>query len=118
MRFHNEHEKQYGHSTEMDIELLNIRLSVVGLQEPRQLPSISKADGIGTVYRDGKDGDAHAPKKIGLMEIHRQQLEASDKLVGPLLVLEDHATTFIKAGWQGAVDFQGNIRLSRVVGAP
>jgi N-methylhydantoinase A len=117
-RFHQEHEKQYGHRIEVDIELLNIRLSAVGLQETRQLPSISKADGPGTRYRDETEGDARVSKKIGLMEIHRRQLKVSDELVGPLLVLEDHATTFIKAGWQGAVDFQGNIRLSRIMGTP
>ena len=117
-RFHQEHEKQYGHRIEVDIELLNIRLSAVGLQETRQLPSISKADGLGTRYRDETQGDARVSKMIGLMEIHRRHLKASDELVGPLLILEDHATTFIKAGWQGAVDFQGNIRLSRVIGTP
>ncbi len=116
--FHNEHEKQYGHRTEVDIELLNIRLSVVGLQTARQLPSMPAAKGTGKVYRGDPETNAPVPEQKTLVTIHRRQLGASDALFGPILVLEDHATTFIKAGWQGIVDLQGNIRLSRSIDAP
>ena len=119
-RFHKEHEKQYGHRTEASIELLNIRLSAIGLQEQRRLPSIPAADGPGKVYRgrNGRAGRSATGTGSALQTLNRQQLEALDKLEGPLLILEDHATTFIKEGWQGEVDTQGNIRLSRLVGTP
>ena len=112
--FHDEHEKQYGHRTKIDIELLNIRLSAVGLQKPRQLPLVSSPGESGKLYSHIEQIKQHEKtSRKELQSINRQQLKVSDILEGPLLVLENHATTFIKKGWQGIVDSTGNIRLRR-----
>ena len=117
--FHAEHHKQYGHRTEIDIELLNIRLSAAGFQAPIMLPSLP-SDSITSTRYDGSDAifegsdDSNCAKVRGLKTVTRNMLNANDQLIGPLLILEDHATTYVKQGWGGMVDTEGNIRLKRM----
>jgi N-methylhydantoinase A len=110
-KFHAEHYKQYGHRTEIDIELLNIRLSATGDQAPIILPYLPSKGATGTTY-DGSERRSNVEIR-GLKTVNRRQLNATDQLVGPLLILEDHATTYVKQGWRGLVDAKGNIRLKR-----
>ncbi|MFT4713859.1 MAG: N-methylhydantoinase A [Candidatus Azotimanducaceae bacterium] len=110
-KFHAEHYKQYGHRTERDIELLNIRLSATGDQAPVILPSLPSSSASGTIY-DGSNRRSNV-EVGGLQTVNRRQLNVTDQLVGPLLILEDHATTYVKQGWRGIVDAKGNIRLKR-----
>lgn len=117
--FHAEHYKQYGHRTEIDIELLNIRLSATGFQTPVILPSLPSANSAGTLH-DGSDtlyDDSDTESRVEskrLKTVKRGILSGKDQLVGPLLILEDHATTYVKHGWRGVVDNKGNIRLKRI----
>jgi N-methylhydantoinase A len=42
----------------------------------------------------------------------RSELKAGDRLSGPLVVMEDNASTYVKRGWKGQVDPWGNLNLS------
>ena len=108
--FNREHQKQYGHRTDIEIELLNVRLSAIALKEPGDLPSLPP-----TSEPSKKYGGRVYPKTADeLKTVNRSKLNAKDYLEGPILVIEDHATTYVKGGWAGVVDKQGNIRLTRL----
>jgi len=110
--FHQEHQKQYGHRTEIDIELLNVRLSAIALAEPAELPPLRLSEEQAKTYT----GAGSIGKTQALQTINRSGLNTGDHLEGPLLVIEDHATTYLKRGWKGVLDKQANIILTRKIG--
>ena len=109
--FHDEHQKQYGHRTGMEIELLNVRLSAIALQEPADLPLLPTTEAPGKKYSGLSSVKTSATE--GWDTVNRSGLNDRDQLEGPLIIVEDHATTFVKKGWEGRVDKFGNIRLHR-----
>ena len=106
-RFHEAHEQQYGHRLELPVELVNYRMHIEAEQDDVMLPpwqtlEISKQ----TEYDEA-----------GMQLISRPGLRVGQLFQGPALVIEDHATTYIKEGWHVTVDEIGNLLLSQVAGS-
>lgn len=105
--FHAAHEARYGHRLDLDVELVNLRLSLQG-PEP-SLPILRLARGEGTpepverVHVHDVDGDVPV--------YAREDLLAGQRFAGPAIVREAVSTTWIAPGWECAVDDYGNLLL-------
>ena len=105
--FHELHQARYGHSLDLPVELVTVRLAVT-------------APGSGFVLPTRAAGGA--PPQAGLCRLpdgarvslwQREQLPVGGCLHGPAIIAEQVATTWLAAGWRCEVDPYGNLMLSR-----
>ncbi len=101
--FHQAHAQRYGHRLHEPVELATLRVSLVAASTPLELEPAG---------RDGSRSSPDSPAADGLVCHQRDRLCAGDRLVGPALVVEEVATTYVAEGWQGSCDAQGNLVLS------
>lgn len=114
--FHSLHESRYGHRLNHEIEMVNLRISITS---PYQLQDAAGIDHQ-TINSDSLN-TRKARRKTTMMygyekpiRVHyRSQIGAEQSVVGPSLVIEDHATHFIKEGWRGKLEESGNLVFSR-----
>ena len=102
-----EHERLYGHRLEKPVEIVNLRLHLEGAQPAISLPapSATEADTGKTVSMSGFE------KPVRLLP--RAALAAGETFEGPALITERHSTTLVKSGWNGEIDADGNLHLTR-----
>jgi len=94
--FHEKHAFRYGHAhEEATIEVVNVRVSAVAETAKPELQPIAK----------GRKSVVHPEGGV----LHRDQLKAGNRLVGPVIIVEDYSTTLLEAGWIATVDEWGNI---------
>jgi N-methylhydantoinase A len=103
--FHELHESQYGHRMNIDVELVNLRLRLMGEKTAFDLsewkPVAKPEERFTQVY--GFD----EPVRV----MSRNALQADQCIDGPALITETTSTTWIDEGWQAKVDQWGNILL-------
>jgi N-methylhydantoinase A len=104
--FHQLHESRYGHRMEIPIELVNLRVRVLGQQPPFELPgwtpdTMKSGIGEARVYGFKQPVPVYA----------RDGLAVGQTLDGPALVTETTATTWIDTSWRARVDAWGNLLL-------
>ena len=106
--FHELHKSTYGHELDMQIELVNLRVSMKGAPPPFKLPEVSRIN------------ESTKPEKIDCYGVEesvliywREKLASGQMIMGPALVLEAVSTTLIESGWCCVVDSWGNLLLSR-----
>ncbi len=106
--YHELHESQYGHRMDIDVELVNIRLRLLGEKSafdlPEWQPSAEPKERFTTVYGFGE------PVRV----LSRDALQVEQCIDGPALITETTSTTWIDQGWQATVDRCGNILLDVV----
>jgi N-methylhydantoinase A len=107
--FHRLHESRYGHRMEIPVELVNLRVRVLGQQPPFELPgwrpdTMKSGIGEARVYGFKQPVPVYA----------RDGLAVGQGLDGPALVTETTATTWIDKGWRAKVDAWGNLLLESV----
>ena len=104
--FHQLHEAQYGHRMDIAVELVNLRVRLLGEKPAFYLPEWQPAEealtGTASVY--GFD----EPVSVYI----RNALQVDQCIDGPALVTETTSTTWIDEGWQARVDRWGNLLLS------
>ncbi len=105
--FHEAHRRQYGHRLEMPVELVNLRVGVEAEQAPPALPRLPARPPAEPVAREPVHGVGEVPRWT------REALAPEQVIVGPALVSEAVATTWIAPGWTCRVDAWGNLRLER-----
>ncbi|NNG12403.1 MAG: hydantoinase/oxoprolinase family protein [Halobacteria archaeon] len=106
--FHQAHRQRFGHRLEAPVELVNVRVSLH--VDVRELPlecAESKVVGI-SEERANLDGEAQ-PVPV----LKRGGLEAGHAYPGPMLVIDDVATTFIARGWRCVLHDNGCLILER-----
>ena len=107
--FHAAHEARYGHRLDLPVELVNLRQSV-------QVP------GRGVSLPDWPAGEPAAPHAhcdvAGIdgevPRFRRLNLAQGQRVIGPALIEETVATTWLASGWSLDVDRVGNLLLERV----
>jgi N-methylhydantoinase A len=105
--FHRAHHARYGHALAVPIEVVNIR---IGLHAPApDLPSLSVPAVSARVPRQHRVAGCVGPVPV----VDRASLAGGGSLVGPALVVEAHATTWLAPGWAAASDAAGNLLLTR-----
>jgi N-methylhydantoinase A len=107
--FHAAHEQRYGHRMDATIELVNLRCGLHASPPQLQLPELVKRE-IGS---DEPQYATLAGVRDPVPVRSRSDLYAGQSFVGPALVTETVATTWLPAGWRCRVDVLGNLLLDR-----
>lgn len=109
--FHQAHQQRYGHDLEEAVELVNLRVSLTG-----PAPQLRLTQTVDAMIEGGNDpGQAQLyGVKDPIPVRHRGQLQPSEIVRGPLLMVETVSTLFIAPGWQACMDHHGNLLLDRV----
>ena len=106
--YHELHESQYGHRMDIDVELVNIRLRLLGEKPafdlPEWQPSAESRERYASVH--GFD----EPVRV----LSREALRINQCIDGPALVTETTSTTWIDQGWRARLDRWGNILLDAI----
>ncbi len=108
--FHAEHERIYGFHQPGAVEVVNIRLSIVGRLTPVGLaPPAINAEPVPPDSRKVLlDGWQEVPV------IQRATLAPGQNALGPLIVEQADTTTLVLPGWQMDADIAGNLWLKRM----
>lgn len=101
------HERRYGHELDEEIELVNLHLSVYAPSVMPPLPEI----GQGSVAPVGEQIIHGISRGVPVYE--RLSIGSKQTLRGPVILIEPSATTWVKPGWQVAVNRQGSLLLER-----
>ena len=112
--FHRQHLGAYGHANrEAMIELVNARLTAYGVvPKPAAARYRSETASLDAALRERRPvWFGGTPQECPVWE--RERLPERAPLRGPAIVEEFGATTVVLAGWRGAVDEHGNLRLER-----
>jgi N-methylhydantoinase A len=107
--FHEAHERRYGHQLDTPVELVNIRASLHARPPAITLPKL-------TAVAECPEGPCYARLFGHADEVpvwRRDGLRAGQRIIGPALIIETVATTYLPAGWHCRVDETGNLRLER-----
>lgn len=99
--FHEAHRKLYGFARSEPVEVVNAVVRVTVMQPKPRRELLPRARHPRTVR----------PRRSGMASVPRQELRAGDGVVGPAVLSEETATTWIPRGWKGRVDEYGNIRI-------
>jgi N-methylhydantoinase A len=106
--YHELHETQYGHRMDIAVELVNLRVRLLGKKPafdlPEWQPTEKAREGSASVY--GFD----EPVSVYI----RNALQVDQCIDGPALVTETTSTTWIDDGWQARLDRWGNILLDAI----
>jgi len=111
--FHALHERTYGYSDPArPVEVVTLRVQAVA-HTPRRREKISKLTrgggsqarlGVQRVFEDGRW------RRGALYD--RTKLQPGDRIVGPSVIVELSATSYLPGGWTAAVDGLGNLVLT------
>ena len=107
--FHQLHHERYGHDLALPVELVNLRLAVRGPGAALRLAA-------------GEQGVSAAPSarvavvgaEAAVPCYQRESLATGQQLIGPAVITEQVATTWLASGWQALVDPLGSLRLTRL----
>lgn len=105
--FHSAHEARYGHRLDLDVELVNLRLTLQGPEPELPIPRLPRGTGrpqaVERVAVHGVDGEVPV--------YDRDDLRAGQRFPGPAIVREAVSTTWVAPGWECTVDEYGNLLL-------
>lgn len=117
--FHSLHETRYGHRLDKEIEMVNLRVSMkvtesdtdrlLGSLDAKTASDQLKFDTIQDLRKTSVLYGYENPIPIYL----RHEFVTGSEPAGPCLVIEDHATHFIREGWAGSLDNSGNLLFTR-----
>ena len=104
------HAKRYGHQLELDVELVNLRVSLKSKATEIRLPEIeekkvaAKENNIARLYGIEKD----------VPIFNRDDLVSGEKINGPALITETVSTTYLAPGWACEVDKSACLLLKKL----
>ncbi|HVQ77942.1 MAG TPA: hydantoinase/oxoprolinase family protein [Candidatus Binatia bacterium] len=99
-RFDDAHRRAYGYAaTEVEVQLLNLRLAVVyPLARPRLAAAERRAGGGGPPFSTRKIHSTVAQDSVEYRVVAREELRAGDAVEGPAAIEEAGTTTIIEPG--------------------
>ncbi|MEE9157180.1 MAG: hydantoinase/oxoprolinase family protein [Gammaproteobacteria bacterium] len=105
--FHLTHAHRYGHRLAMPVELINVRMGL------RAEPPVLPLPKLHPHAERTASGEARVYGVPGTVPVwHRECLVGGQRLVGPAIIAETTATTFVAPAWNSHVDDYGNLHLS------
>jgi len=105
-RFHQVHEKRYGHQLELPVELVNIRVALRAHTTPITFPRLQNkppAKPVDSVFLCGINHP--------VARFERKDLAPGQEITGPALITETVSTTLVAPGWKSTTDTWGNLLL-------
>ena len=112
-RFHNEHDRMYGHSLEEQstpIELINVRVQALGLTEKPDFPEETQAD-TDSAQAFKAERNAYIPEERAFRSIpvyDGHQTRFGHRFKGPVLIEQINTTVFISASFDCVCDRRGS----------
>jgi N-methylhydantoinase A len=106
--FHALHAKRYGYALNLDTELVNIRVHAQAKSIEVKLPPHQ----AGTSRNNSETGKIYGCAEDALI-LSRSDLEKGRKIVGPAIISEYSATTYIAPSWSVSTDALGNLLLEK-----
>ncbi|RMH20182.1 MAG: hydantoinase/oxoprolinase family protein [Gammaproteobacteria bacterium] len=107
--FHHEHLAYFGHRLNREIELVNLRVSLLGKQADIPLQDRAAKATLAEPVTMTKWLNSQEQIPVYL----RESLAPEQHLAGPAMVMEKTATTLVRAGWMARSDRFGNLVLQR-----
>jgi len=108
-KFHLAHEQRYGYALDEETELVNIRVQVTAEPVALALPEFQQE-------RRNNPAQNVVYEKTGEATVYpRATLNSGAVIMGPAVITEYAATTYVAAGWEAEVDERGNLLLTKVI---
>lgn len=107
--FQDLHEKRYGHKLDLDVELVNLRLSLKSKSEDIHLPVIEK----NKITKKDKVTNL-VGIETAVPVFNRDNLTCGEKIIGPALITETVSTTYLAPGWSCEVDKSACLLLQKI----
>jgi N-methylhydantoinase A len=107
-KFHEQHQKRYGHRLDKEVELLNLRVHLEIPAARIKLPDLDLADEVLSPVIKNLPGLGEVPI------FERKMIPPNHEIIGPALITETHATTLIKENWKMKVDSKGKLNLEKI----
>ena len=92
------HAKRYGHDLELDVELVNLRVSLKSKAQEVKLPPLATHEHQQLRYTKLYGVEQEVPV------YNRDKLNSGEIITGPALITETVSTTYLAAGWSCHVD--------------
>jgi N-methylhydantoinase A len=109
-RFDEAHERAYGYAARnVDVQLLNLRLTVVFPIEPPRLPDLERRTSGASPFETRKIYSTLAGDDLEFRVYRRETLRAGDRLHGPAAVEESGTTTIIDAADVLSIERHGSL---------
>ncbi|HET6473799.1 MAG TPA: hydantoinase/oxoprolinase family protein [Pseudomonadales bacterium] len=105
--FHSQHRARYGHALNVPVEIVNVRCELTAPREPIALPEIDRCEPAKPRAHVATNEASNVPL------FQRDELAPDQVVVGPALIVETMATTFVDTQWRGTVDRWGHLLLTR-----
>lgn len=104
--FHAAHERRYGHRLALPLELVNLRVGLSVAVSPPTLPA----------WQAGPCARLAPAPVHGLAQpvpvLPRRALHAGEGLSGPVIILDEVASTWVAPGWRVELDGLGSLHLT------
>ncbi len=103
-RFIQQHQQRYGYALDLPVELVNVRVSLKSRQQTLTLKKLNST----------KNAQPCAVSKFQqqVFDVYRRvEIANGQTIIGPALVIETTATTYIEQGWECCMDEFGNLVL-------
>jgi N-methylhydantoinase A len=104
--FHAAHLARYGHRLDVPVELVNLRVRLAADPTLQTLPA---AESSGDLPADPPAAVFGYRDPVSVLR--RGALQANGRILGPAVVVDPFATTWLAAGWAAWLDGFGNLRL-------
>jgi N-methylhydantoinase A len=108
--FHERHREHYGHRLDLPVELVNLRVRIRGPIANLALPPIVPSGR----RKPRRCSDAYGCPTPVLCWT-REDIGEGHRRVGPAIITDALATTWLAPGWRADLDAVGNLMLQRVV---
>ena len=103
------HQALYGFNLESAIELVTVRVEATGRMPAPRHQTLARGRGASPVERRA----LHLAGGVAEVPVYdRAMLGAGDRLVGPAIITQLDATTFVEPGWSGEVHASGALLLT------
>jgi N-methylhydantoinase A len=110
--FHGAHERRYGHASGGPTEIVNFRITGVGVIPKPALPRWMAGGRVEQARRGQRD--VYFEGSFGAVPVYvRDRLPGGGRFAGPAIVEEMGSTTVVPPRWAGVVGDHGEIVLSR-----
>jgi N-methylhydantoinase A len=102
------HARRYGHRLDMDVELTTLRVRTLAAAPGLALPALTPS---GKAPQPAGESPVHG---LGMVpHYRRRELAPGQRLVGPAIILEPTATTWLAPAWALSVSDEGHLLLER-----
>jgi len=115
-QFHKAHEHAYGYAAPEDpIELVNIRLTALGISPKSESVNLPKGNGdVSSAIKDHREvwfSEASGTMPCPILD--RSLLRRDDQVPGPAIIEELDSTTVVHPNYQARVDRSGNLLITK-----